>query len=83
VTFATGAVVREQVVDLDDRDRRFVYAVVDGALPFRHHQATMQVVATGDASSRIVWITDLLPDELADPVGQLMDQGADAIRRTL
>jgi uncharacterized protein YndB with AHSA1/START domain len=31
VTFANGMVVREQIVDIDERERRLVYAIVDDA----------------------------------------------------
>jgi hypothetical protein len=81
VTFANGMVVREIVVDLDDDARRFAYSVVDG--PFSHHSAAMQVLADGDARSRLVWVSDLLPDELAPMVAGLVEEGADAMQRTL
>jgi hypothetical protein len=35
------------------------------------------------SSSRRVWITDLLPDTLADLVGGFVEQGCAAIKRTL
>jgi uncharacterized protein YndB with AHSA1/START domain len=35
VTFATGAVMREVLIDLDDDERRLVWSIVDG--PYRHH----------------------------------------------
>jgi hypothetical protein len=81
VTFANGEVVRERIVDIDDRARRLVYAVVEWRTT--HHNASFQVVADGDGRSRIVWITDLLPDSLADLVGGFIEQGSAAIKRTL
>jgi carbon monoxide dehydrogenase subunit G len=82
VTFASGAVVRERLVALDDDARRFAYTVVDGPFDTTHHNASMQVFADG-AGSRLVWVTDVLPDQLAEPIGQLMDLGAAAMRRAL
>ena len=81
VTFANGEVVRERIVDVDDRGRRLAYAVVEWRTT--HHNASFQVVADGDGRSRIVWITDLLPDSLADLVGGFIEQGSAAIKRTL
>ena len=72
---------RERIVDLDDDARRIAYAVVDG--PFEHHHASMEVIADPDGGSRLVWITDLLPDDLAPMVAGLVDQGADAVQRTM
>ena len=81
VTFANGAVVRERIVDVDDSARRMVYSVVEWRAT--HHNASFQVFAEGDRRSRIVWIADLLPNDLADLVSGLMDQGCAAIKQTL
>ncbi|MDQ2905861.1 MAG: SRPBCC family protein [Ktedonobacteraceae bacterium] len=83
VTFANGAVVRELIVDVDDEARRFVYAVVEGSLPFRHHQASIQVFAAGSGWSRVVWITDVVPDEFVARVSELVEQGTDVMKQTL
>jgi polyketide cyclase/dehydrase/lipid transport protein len=81
VTFANGEVVRERIVDIDDRARRLAYAVVDWRTT--HHNASFQVTPDGDGRSRLTWITDMLPDSLADLVGGFVDQGCVAIKRTL
>ncbi len=77
VTFASGLVVRERIVDVCDEARRVAYAVEWQA---KHHHASMQVEPVGDARSRLVWIADLLPNELAPPVRALMEQGAKAVQ---
>ena len=81
VTFANGFVARELIVDIDDEAMRVAYAVIDG--PFTHHHASMQVVAEPDGGSRIAWVTDLLPDELAPMVDGLVHQGAAAMQSVL
>ena len=81
VTFANGEVVRERIVDIDDRARRLAYAVVDWRTT--HHNASFQVTPDGDGRSRLTWVTDLLPDSLADLVGGFVEQGCVAIKRTL
>ena len=81
VTFANGEVVRERIVDIDDRARRLAYAVVDWRTT--HHNASFQVTPDGDGRSRLTWVTDLLPDALADLVGSFVEQGCEAIKRTL
>jgi hypothetical protein len=80
VTFANGMVVRELIVDLDDKARRLVWSAVGGFL--RHHNASAQVFAEGDARSRLVWIADLLPDELAGDILGMIEQGALAMQKT-
>jgi Polyketide cyclase / dehydrase and lipid transport len=81
VTFAGGAVVRERIVDVDDRARRLAYSVVEWRAT--HHNASIQVFAAGDNRSRIVWIADLLPDDLGEFVSGMMEQGCAAMKRTL
>jgi hypothetical protein len=80
VTFAGGMVARERIVDVDDNARRLAYSIVEGRPT--HHNASFQVFADGDRS-RVVWIADLLPHDLAGPIGGMMEQGCAAMKRTL
>jgi hypothetical protein len=81
VTFASGLVARELIVDVDDDARRVVWSVVGGRMT--HHNASAQVFGEPGDGSRFVWITDLLPRELAPLVPAMIDEGLDAIQRTL
>jgi len=81
VTFGNGRVVRELIVDLNETDRRLVWAVVDG--PFQHYNASAQVFDEGQAGCRFVWIADLLPHALANDVAAMMDQGLSVIKKTM
>src|SRR2546421_12893343 len=55
VTFGSGQVARELIVDLDDQAHRLAWAVVDSPR-LTHHNASLQVFADGDGRSRVVWI---------------------------
>ena len=81
VTFANGAVIRELLVDVDDEARRCAYAAVQWRAT--HHHASMQVFADGEGGSRLVWITDVLPHELAGLIGEFVEQGAVVMKQTL
>lgn len=83
ITFASGAVATERLVSADPERRRLVYAVVDGGLPFDHHQSSVELVESDhpEDGCRIVWTTDLLPDDLDQVVNTLMDEGAAAMVR--
>ena len=48
-----------------------------------HHNASAQIVPAGPEQCRIVWITDVLPDELADRTAGLMEAGLKAMKSTL
>jgi len=81
VTFFNGAVARERLVDLDEEDRRLVWSIVDG--PYSHHNGAAQVFANEDGTTQFVWIADLLPDNLAEVTGELMERGIETVKRTL
>jgi polyketide cyclase/dehydrase/lipid transport protein len=78
VTFANGLVVRELLVELNDETRRLCWTARGGRAT--HHNASMQVYADG-ARTQFVWITDVLPDEIAPAISALVEAGAAAIRR--
>jgi carbon monoxide dehydrogenase subunit G len=80
VTFANGLVVRERIVDVDDEARRFCWSAVGGRLS--HHNASMQVFPDG-SGARLVWICDLLPDEMEPAIRTLIDAGSAALKKTL
>jgi hypothetical protein len=81
VTFFDGAVVREVLVDLDDDAHRLAWTIVDG--PYTHHNGSAQLFSAGNGQTRFVWTTDLLPNELAEPTAQRMQQGTSVIKQTL
>jgi len=81
VTFGNGQVVRELIVDVNEADRRVVWAVVDE--PFRHYNGAAQVFDEGSTTCRFVWVADLLPNDLADHVAGMMEQGLAVIRATM
>jgi carbon monoxide dehydrogenase subunit G len=81
VTFADGTVLRELIVATDDARRRLAYASVGGSAT--HHNASIEVIHEGDGKSRLIWITDVLPDELRDRIAGLMQKGAALAKATL
>jgi carbon monoxide dehydrogenase subunit G len=81
VQFGNGVVARERIVTLDDDARRLVWSVVGGR--FLHHNGAVQVVDETGGASRVVWIADVLPHDLAAPVAGMMEQGLAVMRRTL
>ncbi|MFD2768603.1 SRPBCC family protein [Micromonospora eburnea] len=83
VTFADGTVARERFISVDGDARRIVYTVIGDTLCPNHDNASMQVVAEDQHHCRLIWIHDVLPDDLAVPIQTAMAQGAAVIKRTL
>jgi carbon monoxide dehydrogenase subunit G len=81
LTFHNGMVARELLVDCDDARRRLVYAVIGERV--KHYSASVQVTADGETRTRMIWIVDVLPNEIAPYVAGQMDQGVIAMQKTL
>jgi Polyketide cyclase / dehydrase and lipid transport len=81
VTFSNGTVAREVLVDCDDKRQRLVYAIKSERLT--QHSASAQVFAESDGRSRLVWIVDVLPNEVAPYMDAQMDLGAAAMQKAL
>jgi carbon monoxide dehydrogenase subunit G len=80
VTFNTGMILKELIVDINKTERRLVWSVVGE--PFTHHNASLQVFEE-NGKSRAVWIADLLPNELKEPISELIEQGLKIMKNTL
>jgi carbon monoxide dehydrogenase subunit G len=81
VTFANGMVVRELIVDVDDETRRHSWSARGGNLT--HHNASIQVFSNGDDKCRVVWIADLLPNDAAKAIGEMIQHGLNTMKVTL
>ena len=81
VRFANGAQVREVIVTVDEAARRIVWSAAGGRLT--HHNASAQVVDEGGSHCRVIWIADLLPNDIAGNVAAMMEQGIGVIKTTL
>ena len=81
VTFANGMVVRELIVAIEDRICRHAWSA-RGA-PLTHHNASVQVFADGDDKCRVVWIADLMPNEVVETIAEMIQQGLSRMKRTL
>lgn len=76
VTFADGTIVAERLIDLDPVGRRVAYSVVGGSLHPSHHHASMQALPGPDGRTLFVWHTDVLPEDLAAPMAEFVEQGS-------
>jgi hypothetical protein len=70
VTFANGMVARELIVSVDDETRRHSWSARGEQLI--HHNASAQV-----------WIADLLPNELAPTIGDMIEKALQTMKQTL
>jgi hypothetical protein len=76
LTFPDQSVTREKIITVDDDLRRMAYAVIETRMALTFHHATFQVYSGENRKSRLVWITDLLPDSCAEDVRIRMEYGA-------
>ena len=51
--------------------------------PLTHHNASVQVFPDSDEKCRVVWIADLMPDEVAEAIAEMIEQGLSRMKQTL
>lgn len=81
VTFSNGFVVREQIITISDDLRRLAYTSIGGRAT--HPNAYFQVLGELNGMSRLLWVTDLLPEEVLTPIAEMVELGSAAIKQTL
>ena len=81
VTFANGVVMRELIVDVDDSSCRHSWSA--RGEPLTHHNASVQVFAEGKDKCRVVWIADVLPNEAAAQVAEMIQLALKTMKQTL
>jgi carbon monoxide dehydrogenase subunit G len=81
VTFGNGMVAHEEIVSIDATQRRVAWAIV--GQQFRHYNGAAWVEADAKGGSRFMWTADVLPDELAGQVEQMMAAGIVVVKQTL
>ncbi len=79
VTFANGMVARELILSCDDTRRRLAWTIVGGRMT--HHNGVLQLYPAPGGGTRACWTADLLPHDLAEPIGALMADGLAAMQR--
>lgn len=72
-TFDNGAVLKERVVAVDAHLMRVAYTITDSPFDLEYHSASMQVVPEG-TGARILWTTDVKPDQFKTEMASLFDQ---------
>ena len=82
VTFASGNVARELLVGCDDARMRLAYAIAANER-VQHYAGSVQVVSDGATGSRMTWIVDVLPNEIAPFISAQMDLGVLAIQNKM
>jgi len=78
-----GGFVRELIISIDEGERRMAYAVKEGRMPLLHHHATFQVFPNDKNGSKLVWITDFLPEQLTTEIQARVDRGAEVMKDTI
>jgi hypothetical protein len=81
VTFANGMIVRELIVSIDDKTYRHSWSA--RGEPLTHHNASVQLFSDGQDKCRIVWIADLMPNEAAKAIAEMIQQGLATMKQTL
>jgi carbon monoxide dehydrogenase subunit G len=80
-TLPGGMLLEEDIVNVDDRLRRFQYRIT-GGMPVEHHLGTVDVLEDG-AGALVVYSTEITPDSLAEVMGPAIEGGVQGLKSHL
>ena len=83
MTFANGTIARERLIGVDEQDRRIVFSIIGDTIRPEHDNAVMQVIPGGDSTCTLVWMHDVLPDDLAPTLHAAMVDATPTIQTAL
>lgn len=78
---AGGGSLTEEIVTNDSDLRRFQYRITHG-LPVQSHLGTVDVLDDPDGAL-VIYSTEIAPDELAEQVGPLIEDGLTGLKQHL
>ncbi len=81
LTFGNGMTIREIIVDIDNQRYRHSWSA--RGEPFTHHNASLQVFAEDEQTCRIVWIADVMPNEITGKIAEMIEQALHTMKATL
>lgn len=81
-----GTVIRNRLLEHDDRARQYSYEFVEGPLEVKSYRATLRVAARTDGGAAVEWVSEFEADaETAESVGRRVDSlvspGLDNLKR--
>lgn len=78
VTFANGIVLKEYMISNDAEARRLAWSAQSDQ--WTHHNASLQIFATGEDECEAVWTADVLPHAVGDLMEQFLTAGLGAMK---
>jgi uncharacterized protein YndB with AHSA1/START domain len=81
-TMEGGGMLREQISNRDDANRRYEYEITESPMPIEHHHAWLSVDEAGNGS-RVTWITEIAPDDMAAAMDPVFEEGMQSLKAHL
>ena len=81
LTFGNGMVMREPIVTIDEESRRLARSAAGGRTT--HYNASAQVFVARTGQTKVVWIADFLPDDVAREIRSAIEQSTAIMQKTL
>lgn len=78
-TMDGGGMLREQISNHDDATRSYEYEITESPMPLDHHHAWMSVEEEG-SGSRVTWITEIAPDDMAAAMEPVFEEGMQSLK---
>lgn len=81
-TMDGGGTLREQISNYDEDTRSYEYEIIESPMPLEHHHAWMSVTEA-EGRSRVTWITEIAPDDMAAAMEPVFEEGMQSLKAHL
>ncbi len=78
-TMEGGGLLREQISNRDDANRRYEYEITESPMPLERHHAWMSV-NEAPSGSRVTWIAEIEPEDMAAAMEPVFEEGMQSLR---
>jgi hypothetical protein len=75
LTTEDGASITERLESFDHQARTYSYSITEGPFPITDYLATLQVTATGDNQTQVIWSGRFTPNGVSDAEVSALFQG--------
>jgi len=78
-----GMEITESLIRKDDDSRTLVYGIAKSPMPIDHHEATIAITPIDDGSSHVTYSVDVVPDSMAELMGNAYAGALQALKSKL
>ena len=74
--------IQEKIIETDQENKSLTYSVIKSPVPLNHHLAKVKILENNNFS-KLVWTTEVEPDEFEKLISDGMESSIEMIKKIL